>query len=57
MALLILASAFTGCLSIFVFAFLVGIPIGIASSTVELITTRIKKYKVITKKKGRSTIK
>ena len=46
--LLILASAVTGCLSIFTFASLVGIPVGIASSaaTIKLcvITAGIKKY-------------
>ena len=48
-------STITGCVSIFVFASCVGIPIGIASSTTGLkvcvITTGIKKYKSIIKKK------
>ena len=43
---LILGSAFTGCVSISVFASLVGIPIGITSSA-------IKKYKSIIKKKNK----
>ena len=33
---LILVSAITGCVSISVFAFLIGIPIGIASSAIGL---------------------
>ena len=45
---LILGSTITGCVSISAFASLVGIPIGIASSTIGLkicvITTGIKKY-------------
>ena len=45
--LLTVTSTFTGCVSIFTFASLVGIPIGIASST----TAGIKKYKSIIKKK------
>ena len=49
--LLALISTFTGCVSIFAFAFLVGIPIGITSSTIRLkicvITVGIKKYKSI----------
>ena len=49
--LLALISTFTGCVSIFAFAFLVGIPIGITSSTIRLkicvITVEIKKYKSI----------
>ena len=52
---LILGSTITGCVSISVFAFLVGIPIGIASSAIGLkicaITAAIKKYKSIIKKK------
>ena len=51
----IVISTITGCVSIFVFATLVGIPIGITSSAIELkicvITARIKKYKSIIKKK------
>ena len=45
---LILASTITGCVSISAFASLVGIPIGITSSTIGLnicaITARIKKH-------------
>ena len=52
---LIFASTITGCVSISAFASLVGIPIGIASSTIGLkicvITAGIKKYKSIIKKK------
>ena len=52
---LILASTITGCISISVFASLLGIPIGIASSVIGLkscaIAARIKKYKPIIKKK------
>ena len=55
-----LASAITRCISISVFAFLLGIPIGIASSAILLkicaTTAGIKKYKSIIKKK-RSMIK
>ena len=44
----ILASAFTGCVSISAFVSVVGIPLGIKSSAVGLknyvITVRIKKY-------------
>ena len=57
----ILISAITGCVSISDFASLVGIPIGIASCTIGLnicvITTGIKRYRSIIKKKGRSMIK
>ena len=53
--LLILASAFTGCVSISVFASVFGILVGITSSEVGLkicvITTGIKKYKGIVKRK------
>ena len=53
--LLILASVVTGCVSISAFASLVGISEGITNSAVELnicaITTGIKKYKSIIKKK------
>ena len=53
--LLILASTITGCISISAFASLVGIPIGITSSTIGLkicaIAARAKKYKSIIKKK------
>ena len=52
---LILGSTITGCISISVFACLVGIPIGITSSAIGLkicaITAGIKKYKSIIKKK------
>ena len=52
---LILASAITGCISISDFTSLLGIPIGIASSAIELkscaIAARIKIYKSIIKKK------
>ena len=52
---LILACTITGCVSISAFASLVGIPIGITSSSIGLkicaITVGIKKYKSIIKKK------
>ena len=52
---LILVSAIIGCLSIFAFAFLVGTSIGIASSAIKLkicvITTAVKKYQPIIKRK------
>ena len=52
---LIAFSTITGCVSISTFAFLVRIQIGIASSTIGLkicvITTGIKKYKSIIKKR------
>ena len=48
---LILASTITGCISISTFASLLGIPIGITSSEIVLITAGIKKYKSIIKKK------
>ena len=52
---LILAFTITGCVSIYTFASLVGIPIGITSSAIGLkkcaITEGIKKYKSIIKKK------
>ena len=55
---LILGSAFTGCVSISVFASLVGIPIGITSSSIRLkicpITAAIKIYKSIIKKKKKN---
>ena len=51
---LILASTIIGCISISVFAFWIGIPIAITSSTTELkicaITAGIKKYKENEKK-------
>ena len=55
---LISASAITRCISISVFAFLLGTPIGITSSAIGLkfcaITAGIKKYKSITKKKKKN---
>ena len=52
---LILASTITACISISVVASLLGIPIGITSTTIGLkicvITAGIKKYKSIIKKK------
>ena len=52
---LILTSAITGCISIFAFAFLLGISIGITSSAIGLLicatAAEIKKYKSIIKKK------
>ena len=52
---LIFGSTITGCVSISVFASLVGIPTGITSSAIGLkicaITAGIKKYKSIIKKK------
>ena len=53
--LLILASTVTGCVSIYAFAYLVCIPVGVASSAIGLeihaITAEVKKYKsIITKK-------
>ena len=54
-ALSFLGSTITGCISISAFASLVGFPIGITSSAIELkmctITARIEKYKSIIKKK------
>ena len=51
----VLVSTVTGCVSIFAFASLVGIPIGITSSAIGLKvcgnTARIKKCKSIIKKK------
>ena len=48
-------STFTGCVSVSAFAFLVGIPVSIASSAVGskiyVITSGIKKYKFVIKKK------
>ena len=59
--LLISMSTVTGCVSISAFASLVGIPIVITSSAIVLkicaITSGIKKYKLIVKKKKRSMIK
>ena len=57
---LILASTITGCVSISAFASLIGIPIRIRSSIVDLkictITVGIKKEKSITKKKKHDKI-
>ena len=59
--LLIVTSTITGCVFISVFASIVAIPIGIASSIIGLkirvISAGIKKYKSIIKKRGRSKIK
>ena len=56
--LLILISTVNGCVTISSFASLVGIPMGITSSAIELkiclITTGIKKYKSIIKKKKKT---
>ena len=50
-----LASTITGCISISIFAPLIGVPIGIKSSAIGLkicaITAGVKKYKSIIKKK------
>ena len=61
--LIILASSFTGCISISPFTSLLGIPIGITSSGIGLkicaITAGIKKYKTIIlkeKKKHNKTV-
>ena len=60
--LLILVSAVTGCVAVSVFAFSVGIPIGIINSTVGLkicsITAEIRKYKSIitTKRKNHDKV-
>ena len=52
---LILTSTISACISIFAFASLLGIPIGITSSAIEskicAITAGIKKYKSMIKKK------
>ena len=52
---LILASTITGCISISVFASLIGVPVGITSSAIELkicaIAAGIIKYESIIKKK------
>ena len=59
----LLISIFTvsGCVFISAFASLVGIPIGIWSSAIELkiclITAEIKKYKAMIKKKKKNMIK
>ena len=58
---LILAFTVTGCFSISDFTFLIGIPIGIISSAIELqifaIAAGIKKYKSKTRKRQRNIIK
>ena len=58
---LVLASTITGYVSISAFASLIGIPIRITSSAIELkicaITAGIKNYKSIIKKKKRNMIK
>ena len=58
---LILAFTVTGCFSISDFTFLIGIPIGIVSSAIELqifaIAAGIKKYKSKTRKRQRNIIK
>ena len=56
--LLILASTFTGCVSVSVFASVFGILVGITSSVVGLkicVITGIKKYKGIVKEKKKKT--
>ena len=56
--LLILVSTVTGHVSIFAFAALINIPVGIASSTAEIktaITAVIRKYKSIIKKITKKT--
>ena len=58
---LILASTITGYVTIFAFASLIGIPIGITSSAIGLeiwaITAGIKRYKSLIKKTKRNMIK
>ena len=58
---LILGSTITGCISISAFASLVGIPIGITSSAIELkictITAAIKNISQQLRKRKKSTIK
>ena len=58
---IILASTINGCISVSVSASLLGIPIGITSSAIQLkicaIAAGIKKYKSIIKKKKRNLIK
>ena len=58
---LILSFKITVCISISVFAYLVGIPIGITSSAIQLkifaITAAIRKYKSIIRKRKTSMIK
>ena len=54
--LLILTSTITECVSIFAFTSLVGLPVGISSSTAKLcvVTAGINKYKPIIKKKEKN---
>ena len=58
--LLIVISTITGYASIYAFAFLVDIPIGITSSAIRLkvyaITPEIEKYKSIIKKKKKQKV-
>ena len=58
---LVFDSAVSGCVLTSAFASLVGVPVGFASSAVGMkicaITTRIKKYESIIKKKKKSMIK
>ena len=58
---LILGSTITGCISISAFASLVGIPVGITSSSIGLKicakTEAISRYKSIIKKRKKITIK
>ena len=55
---LVFISAVSGCFSISVFASLVGVPVGIASSAVELkicaLNVGIKSYKSIINKKNKA---
>ena len=59
--LLIAISTITGCVSIFAFASLIGVPIGITSSAIRLqicvITGGTKKYKSKLRKRTRCMIK
>ena len=56
---LVFVSAVSGCFSISAFASLVGVPVGIASSTVELkictLNVGIKNYRSIINKKNKTT--
>ena len=57
---LVFVSSVSCCVSISAFASLVGIPVGLASSAVEIkvcaITAGIEKYKSVTKKKRKSML-
>ena len=59
--LLILISAVTGCISVYVFSSLVCVAVGITNSPIGIqnfaITAEIKNYKLIIKKKRKSKIK